>query len=136
MTGTSREIAGKIQLSGQSNQFNFSPPLQTHADPYFIRLYINDMEDGKATDYYERCVKPRDTICLKNGQVITFKGELVIQDNRTIELIPNGAGYGVADLQLPNQPSDYANISFAALRLQVSQPLNIEHIVWHRYESK
>jgi hypothetical protein len=74
---------------------------------------------------------------LQNGQILDFYGEMVTQDGRAVELIPEVAGYGVADLTL-SEESRAAPVlaSFSALRLRTSQPLTVDHVILFRYEPK
>ena len=137
MGGANRSVAGKTELSLQTIDLKLQPPLRPAEKMYTVRLYISGMEDGKASDYRERCVIPRPRICLQNRQILDFYGEMVTQDGRAAELIPEVAGYGIADLTLSEESrAAYATASFSALRLRTSQPLTVDHVILFRYEPK
>jgi len=134
---SNRSVAGKTELSSQTTELTLQPPLLLVEEMYTVRLYISGMEDGKASDYRARCVNPRRRICLQNGQVLDFDGEMVTQDGRAVELIPEAAGYGVADLSMSEESrTAYANARFSALRLRTSQPLTVDHVILFRYQPK
>lgn len=134
---SNRSVAGKTELSSQTTYLKLQPPLRLVEKMYTVRLYISGMEDGKASDFRARCVNPRLRICLKNGQALDFDGEMLTQDGSAVELIPEVAGYGVADLSMSEESKTaYANASFSALRLRTSQPLTVDHVILIRYEPK
>jgi hypothetical protein len=135
--GSTRSVTGKTELSSRSIEFKLQPPMGLAEKMNTVRLYISGMEDGKAPDFRERCVTPRPRICLKNGQIIDFDGELITQDGQVVPLIPEVAGYEIADLRLSEESkSAYANASFSALRLRTSQPLTVDHVILFRYQPK
>jgi hypothetical protein len=134
---SNRSVAGKTELSLQTIELKLQPPLTLAEKMYTVRLYISGMEDGKASDFRARCVSPRPRICLQNGQIVDFYGEMVMQDGRAVELTPEVAGFGVADLTLSEQSrAASAIVSFSALRLRTSQPQTVDHVILFRYEPK
>jgi hypothetical protein len=130
-------VAGKTELSPQFTEIKLDkmPKIKTG---HQFRLYISEeVMKGDTDEYYAKCIRPRNTICLKDGRVIIFKGALTTNEGELIELKPVGGGHGIADLSLEtDNTKDFSKIEFSSLRLQTSESLNIDQIVDYPYQSK
>jgi hypothetical protein len=130
-------VAGKTELSPQTTEIKLDrlSKIKTGHD---FRLYISEeVKKGDTDEYYAKCIRPGNTICLKDGRVIIFKGALLTNEGELIELKPAGGGHGIADLRLEaDNTKDFSRKEFSSLRLQTSESLLIDQIVDYPYQSK